>query len=72
MAGPLSCVSLSQGAERAGEEDEWVFEGRGAHVVDAAYDDPVIAGGVLGDDLTLECGEGVGEQRHAAGVRVPS
>jgi hypothetical protein len=60
-----------QGAECAGEEDERVFEGRGAHVVDAAYDDPVIARGVLGDDLALECGEGVVEQRYAAGSEFP-
>jgi hypothetical protein len=29
--------------------------------VDSTYDDPVIAGGMLGDDLALEGGEGVGE-----------
>ena len=40
-------------------------------VVDAAYDDPVIAGGVLGEDLTLECGEGVGEQWYAVGSEFP-
>ena len=69
--GRAGLASLSQGAECAGEEDEWVFEGRGAHVVDAAYDDPVITGGVLGDDLTLERGEGVSEQRHAAASESP-
>ncbi len=64
-------LQLSQSAECAGEEDEWVFEGRGAHVVDAAYDDPVIAGGVLGNDLALQCGEGVGEQRYAVCSEFP-
>jgi hypothetical protein len=40
-------------------------------VVDLSYDDPVIAGGMLGDDLTLEGGEGVGEQRHTAASDFP-
>jgi hypothetical protein len=51
---------LFQSAECAGEEDERVFDGRGAQVDDAPYDDPVVAGGMLGDDLTFEGGECVG------------
>jgi hypothetical protein len=30
-----------------------------------AYDDRVIAGGMLGNDLTHEAGEGVGQQGYA-------
>jgi hypothetical protein len=45
--------SLLQGAKRAGEEDERVFVGRDVQVVDLPDDDPVIAGGMLGDDLAL-------------------
>jgi hypothetical protein len=54
-------VSRLQGAKRTGEEHKRVVDGRGAHVVDAADDDPVIAGGVFGVDLTFERGERVGE-----------
>ena len=54
--------SLFQDAECAGEEHERVCDRRYAQVVDAPYDDPVIAGRMLGDDLALEGGEGVGEQ----------
>ena len=39
--------------------------------VDPADDDPVVAGGMLGDDLALEGGEGVGEQRYAAASELP-
>ena len=62
---------LFQSAECAGEEDERVIDGRDAQVVDAPDDDPVVAGGMLGDDLTLEGGEGVGEQRYAAVPGLP-
>ena len=34
-------------------------------------DDPVIARRVLGDDVALEGGEGVGDQRYAALPKVP-
>src|SRR5215211_6100848 len=64
-------VSLLHGAKRAREEDERVFDGREVQVVDPPYDDPVIAGGMLGDDLALEGGEGVGEQRDAAASEFP-
>ncbi len=64
-------VRYLHGAIGAGEEDEWVLDRGGAHAVDAAYDDPVIACRVLGDDLALERGEGVGEQRYAAVSEFP-
>ena len=41
-------------------------------IVDPPHDDPVIAGGVLGDDLALEGGEGVREQRAPPCPRAPS
>jgi len=47
-------ASLLHGAKRAGEEDQRVFDRRGVQVVDLGHVDPVIAGGMLGDDLTLE------------------
>jgi hypothetical protein len=53
--------SLPDGSECAGEEEERVFARRDAHLLDPPDDDPVIAGGVLSDDLALEGGEGVGE-----------
>ena len=71
VAEPVSSLELSHGAECAGEEDERVFDRRGAQVVDLRHDDPVIAGGMLGDDLALEGGEGVGEQRYAAASELP-
>jgi hypothetical protein len=37
-----------------------------------AHGDPVVADGVLGDDLALEAGEGVREQRHAPASRLPA
>jgi hypothetical protein len=40
--------------------------GRDAQRVDQPDDDRVVAGGVLGDDLALEGGEGVAEKRDAA------
>ena len=58
----LVLLSLSQAAEGTSEEDERVFAGRDVQLVDLPDDDPVIPGGVLGDDLALEGGEGVGEQ----------
>jgi hypothetical protein len=39
--------------------------------VDLPDDDPVIAGGMLGDDLAREGGEGVREQRNAAAFQLP-
>jgi hypothetical protein len=50
-----------QGRECAGEEKERVVAGRDPYLLDASHDDPVIAGGVLGDDLAFEAGEGVAE-----------
>jgi hypothetical protein len=65
-------LSLSQGAKGAGEEDERVAgHARDAQVVDAPYDDRVIAGGVLGGDSALEGGEGVCEQRSAVASGFP-
>ena len=69
LAGVLSVVP--HGVEGAGEEDERVVDRRDAQVVDPPDDDPVIAGGMLGDDLALEGGEGVGEQRYAAAPGLP-
>ena len=40
------------------EEDERVVDGRDAQVVDPPDDDPVVAGGMLGDDLALEAWRG--------------
>ncbi|MEA2269100.1 MAG: hypothetical protein QOC64_1710, partial [Solirubrobacteraceae bacterium] len=40
-------------------------------VVHPAYDDPVIAGRMLGDDLAFQHGQGAREQRHAAMSRRP-
>ena len=40
-----------QRAEPAGEEDERVFAQRGTQIVDTPYDNPVVACGMLGDDL---------------------
>jgi hypothetical protein len=62
---------LLQGAEFAGEEDERVFARRGVQGVDVSYDDPVVAGGVLGDDLALEEGEGVRQQGYTAAPELP-
>ena len=50
----MGLLWLLQAAESAGEEDERVFDGRDVQVVDPSYDDPVVAGGVLGDDLAFE------------------
>lgn len=47
-------TSLLHGAKRAGEEDERVFSGRDVYMNDLSHDDPVIAGGMLGHDRTLE------------------
>jgi hypothetical protein len=58
LAAPGVAVWLFQAAECAGEEDERVVDARDAQVVDPPYDDPVIAGGVLGDDLALEAWRG--------------
>jgi len=44
---------LLKGAEFAREEDQRVPARRGVQAVDVSYDDPVVAGGVLGDDLAL-------------------
>lgn len=69
MFGRRRCLLwLLQGAVFAGEEVERVFVRRGVHGVDLSYDDPVVAGGVLGDDLALEGGEGV---REHGGVAAP-
>jgi hypothetical protein len=57
--------------DRAGEEDERVFEGRHEDAADMPEDDPVIARRVLGDDVALEGGERVGDQRHAARPELP-
>jgi hypothetical protein len=54
VAEPVSALELSRGSECAGEEDERVFDGGGAQVVDLGHDDRVIAGWVLRDDLALE------------------
>jgi hypothetical protein len=53
--------SLLQGAEPAGEEDERIAGPRATERVDLAEDDPVVAGGVLGDGPALEAGQGVGD-----------
>jgi hypothetical protein len=50
-----------QDPECGSKEDERVFARRDAHLAHARHNDPVIAGGVLGDDLALEGGEGVRE-----------
>ena len=63
--------SLSQSAIRAGEEDERVFDGCDLQDVDLSYNDPVIAGGMLGDDLAFDGREGVCKQRHTAGSEFP-
>jgi hypothetical protein len=52
-----------------GEEDERVVVGRDVQVVDLSYDYPVIAGGVLGDDLALEAGAGVLRRRARRPLR---
>jgi hypothetical protein len=54
LAARVVSPSLLDGAECAGEEDERVFDGGGVQVVDLGHDDRVVAGGMLGDDLTLE------------------
>src|SRR5688572_22029045 len=64
--------ALFQATDRTGEEDERVIEGRHEDAVDMPDDDPVIARRVLGDDVTLEGGEGVGDQRHAARAELPA
>ena len=61
-----------RGAEFAGEEDERVFVRRGVQRVDLSYDDPVVAGGVLGDDLALEGGEGVRDRCGVGRTLLPS
>jgi hypothetical protein len=71
VARAVVLLSLLQGAKCAGEEDERVIDARGTHVVESPYDDPVVAGEMLGDDLTLEGGEGVGDQRCAAAPELP-
>ena len=52
--------ALSRGAEFAGEEDERLIDRRDAQSIDSPHDDPVVSGGMLGDDLAFEGGEGVG------------
>jgi hypothetical protein len=64
-------VRFVKATDRAGEEDERVFEGRHEDAVDMPEDDPVIARWVLGDDVALEGGERVGDQRHAARPEFP-
>lgn len=64
-------VRFVKATDRAGEEDERVVEGRNEDAVDMPDDDPVIARRVLGDDVALEGGEGVGDQRHAARPEFP-
>ena len=54
-----------QAAECTRKEHEWVFHGPDPQAVDSPYDDPVIASRMLGDDLTLEAGEGIGQQGYA-------
>jgi len=57
LGGPrLGLALLLHGGECAGEEDERVFDGGDPQVVDPPHDDPVIAGGMFGDDLALEGG----------------
>jgi len=65
-------VRFVKATDRAGEEDERVFEGRHEDAVDMPDDDPVIARRVLGDDVALEGGERVGDQRHAARPEFPA
>jgi hypothetical protein len=54
------------------KKTERVFVRRGVQRVDLSYDDPVVTRGVLGDDLALEGGEGVREQRDAAASELQS
>ena len=54
MAAPVILLGLSHDAKCAGEEDERVFDRGGVQVVDLGHDDRVIAGGMLGDELTLK------------------
>ncbi len=53
--------ALLHATDRTGEEDERVIEGRHDDAADMPDDDPVIARRVLGDDVALEGGEGVGD-----------
>jgi hypothetical protein len=69
--GPFGLALLLQGGECAGEEDERVLDGRDPQVVDPPHDDPVIAGGMFGDDLALEGGQRVREQWYAAVSELP-
>src|SRR4051794_36269184 len=62
----LSVVAVLQAVEGALEEDERVPGRREVEVVDAPDDDPMVASGMLADDLAIERGQGVGEQRRAA------
>jgi hypothetical protein len=68
---PRRIARALKGPEFAGEEEKRVSRGRDAQPVDSTYHDPVITGGVLGDDLALERGEGVGQQRHAGLSELP-
>jgi hypothetical protein len=63
--------SRIEGAEPTSEKHERVVVGRNAHGADLPDDDPVIAGGMLDDDLAFERGEGVGEQRYAVASGLP-
>ena len=58
---PVVSRLLLQGAECAGVEDQRVCDRWGVQAVDVSDDDPVVAGGVFGDDLAFEGGDGVGE-----------
>src|SRR5215217_3533183 len=66
-----TCEGVLHGAECAGEEDERFLARGDPQLVDLAYDDPVVAGGVFGHDLALEGGEGIGQERCAVGSGLP-
>ena len=66
---PCPCFGYCRAPNAPAKKTSGSVDGRDVQVVDAPDDDPVVAGGVLGDDLALEGGEGVGEQRYAAVAR---
>jgi hypothetical protein len=72
----VQSVSLVRSREHllvsAGEKEEQGCDGRDVQVVDMPHYNPVIAGGVLGDDLALEGGERVSEQRHTGVSALPA
>jgi hypothetical protein len=60
-----------QRAKRSGEEDERLAGCAHTQPVYLPDHYPVVPGGMLGDDFALERGERIGEQRHAAGPKLP-